>query len=47
MIETQNVLHQNILIRVNDGDKEYVATAHRTRSDELLGYIRFEKAKGT
>jgi len=29
------------------GDKEYVATAHRTGSDELLGYIRFEKAKGT
>jgi hypothetical protein len=47
MIETQHVSRQNIVIRVNDGDKEYVATAHCTGSDELLGYIRFEKTKGT
>jgi hypothetical protein len=47
MVETQNVLRQIILIRINDGDKEYTATAHRMGSDELLGYMRFEKAKGT
>jgi hypothetical protein len=47
MVETQNVFRQNILIRINDGDKEYTATAHRMGSDELLGYMRFEKAKDT
>jgi hypothetical protein len=47
MIETQDVSRQNIDIRINNGNKEWVAKAHRIGSDGMLGFIRFDKLRGT
>ncbi|KAH9217392.1 hypothetical protein DL95DRAFT_493667 [Leptodontidium sp. 2 PMI_412] len=47
MIEAHKVTRETIRITTNDLDDEWVATAHRPGSKEMIGFIRFLKNKGT
>ncbi|KAN0098386.1 hypothetical protein V8E51_014049 [Hyaloscypha variabilis] len=46
MIDTQNVSREDINIMIRENKNDWVATAHRPVSEEMLGFIRFDKAKG-
>lgn len=46
MIEVHKVTRESITIVVKDMDHEWTATAHRNESDEMIGFIRFQKQKG-
>jgi hypothetical protein len=46
MIENRRVAREDINININETDNDWVATAHRPVSGEMLGFIRFHKRKG-
>jgi len=46
MIETQKVAREDININMKETPNDWVATAHRPVSGEMLGFIRFHKRQG-
>jgi hypothetical protein len=46
MIEAHKVTRENVNIVIDESSNEWIATAHRPGSPEVLGFIRFNKGKG-